>query len=191
VHDALSVRLAHRVADLQRHVHRPRQRHRALRGRERAQKRDAVQVLHHDVQLAAREAAGRGGRPLTRHQDLDHVRVGEAVGHARLAQEAGDERGVRAQLAVQDLHRDIALHALLEAAVDAAHGPDADELAQLDLVGDARVEVGVFACLGVGGAERRAVLRAEERVALVLGAARRAHPRGLGHPAGQCTQARG
>ena len=143
VHDALRVRLAGGVAELQRDVERARQRQRAAGRREGALERQAVEVLHHDVHRAVGE--------LPDEEDVDDVRVRQARRDLRLAVEARDERLVGGELAVEDLHRDVAVDAPLEGAVDAPHRADADELPDLDVAEDLAADVGV---VGRGGRDR-------------------------------------
>ena len=87
-------------------------------------------------------------------EHVDDVRVREARGDLGLAVEARDELLVRRELAVEDLHRDVAVDPLLEGAVDPAHRADADELADLDVAEDLAPEVRVGG--GGGGDDARA-----------------------------------
>ena len=135
MHDADGVRLARRLAELERDVERLRERQRAARGGERALEREALEVLHDHVERAIGELPGE--------EHLDDVRVLEARRDLRLAREARHELRVGAELAVEDLHGDVAVDALLERAVDAAHRADADELPDLDVAGDLLAEVGI------------------------------------------------
>ncbi len=165
VDDALVVGLAHGVADLQNDVERPRQgqRRRGLvgpGGGEGREERDAVEVLHHQVELAA-DAGLRRRRERARHQHLDDVGVHEPARDLGLAVEARHELGVPAQLPVEDLHRDVALDPALEGPVDAAHRADADQVLDADLPAELEADVGV----AISARERRRA-RARERGAV-------------------------
>ena len=131
--DPLRVRFADRVADLERDVERARQRHRAPRRRERALEREPVEVLHHDVERAIGELAGE--------VHLHHVRMLKARRDLGLAMEARHQLLVRAELAMEDLHRDVAIDPLLERAVHAPHGPHTGELTHLDVPRDLAPDV--------------------------------------------------
>ena len=147
------------------------QRQRSTGGRERALEREPVEVLHHHVERAVGELSGE--------EHLDDVRMLEARSDLRLAREAGDELRVRGELAMEDLHRDVAIDAALEGAIDASHRADPDELPDLDVPGDLLPEVRVGGLsLRCGGAlERAPVRRAEQRVAWVAPTTRCAHLR--------------
>ncbi len=175
VHDALRVAFARGVAELQGHVERPGERHRAVGRRERALHRQPVEVLHHDVHRPVGELADE--------EHVDHVGVREARGHLGLAIEAGNEGLVRRELAVQHLDRHVAVDPALEGAVDAPHRADADELPELDVPEDLAPEVRVARRGGRDDArrrgERRPVERAEERVGRKAPPARRTRLRPL------------
>ena len=170
MHHPLGVRLADRVADLQRDAQRPHQIHRPARRGERALEREAVEVLHDDVQRAVRQ--------LTGEVHLDHVRMRQPRGDLGLAMEARHQLRVRAELAVQDLHRDVTIDPPLVRAVHPPHRTDAGELLQLDVPEHLAPEVRIVAagvaparrvspCIG----QRRAVLGTEKRLGGVAGAA--------------------
>jgi hypothetical protein len=131
----LGVRLARGVTERHGDVQRPGHRHGPARGCERALERHAVQVLHDDVERAVGQLADE--------KNVHHVGMREARGHLRLAVEARDDRRIRRELAVQDLHRDVPVDPFLESAVHAPHRANADELADLDVPQDLAAEVGV------------------------------------------------
>src|SRR5262249_49410565 len=135
VNDALDVRFTDRLRELERNMERTRKRQRAARRRERALERHAVEVLHHHVERAVRE--------LPREEHLDDVRVLEPRSDLGLTRETRNELRVRGELAMEDLHRDVAIDSLLERPIDAPHRADPDELANLDVPRDLLADVRV------------------------------------------------
>src|SRR5258706_14221576 len=97
----------------------------------------------------------------------------DAAGDLRLAVEPRDQGAVRRKIAVQDLHRDGALHRSLKAEVHAAHRSDADQPLDRDLPWQLEPDELVVA-FRRARTERRAVARAEERLGSVARAAYRA-----------------
>jgi hypothetical protein len=91
---------------------------------------------------------------------------------------SGDEGFVRGELAMQDLHGEIAIDAALKRPIHAAHGTDAHELANLDVLEDLSSEVRIACALAGRRSSRcregRAVDRAKERIGRVTRLARRA-----------------
>ncbi len=178
--DALRVRFADSVAKLHRDVERARQWHRSPRGGQRALQGQAVQILHDDVHRSVRELA---------HQKHVHnVGMGKARGDLRLAVKTGNQRLVRGELPVKDLHCDVAVNPLLKSPVNATHRPDADELANLDVAENLPPDIRIAGRNGVHRSrqarQRSAIEGAKERIRRVLSAARGAHLRfrSLGNP---------
>ena len=167
--DPLRVRLARRVADLQRDVERARQRHRAARRGERALERQPVEVLHDDVQRAVRELPGE--------EDVHDVRVRRGArrpwprdGSARRA--AGSPRARGGGSSPRRRGR----CPVWKARYTRPIAPMPDELPDLDVPEDLAPEVGVGRRRGGdrrSGEVRRAASRRASRRARRPGSARR------------------
>ena len=154
-------------------MERARERERAARGGERALERETLEVLHHDVERAVGELPGE--------EDLDDVRDAAGARRPSPRGEARHELRVAAELAVEDLHGDVAIDAALERAIDAAHRADADELRISMWPGDLLAEVGIVLVLAAAALGRcralegHAVERTEQRVRRIASAASTTH----------------
>ncbi len=168
--DPLGVPLPRGVAELQRDMERAGQGHRPVGGRQRALERHAVEVFHDDVHGPVRQ--------LTDEQHVDDVWVREAGSDLRFPVEPSHERCIGRQLAVENLHRDVAVDAPLKGAVDPPHGADADELSNLDVPEDLASYVRIRSRRrrndARGRGQGRAVERTKERVGRKASGARRA-----------------
>ena len=173
MYDALRVGLAGGVAELHCDVERARKRHRSSRRGQRALQREPVEVLHDDVHRAVGE--------LPDEEHVNDVRVRQTRRDLGLAVKAGDERGVRGQLAMQNFHGHVAIDSALKSPVDATHRADADELTNLDVPVDLVAHIGVRRGRRRDGAwrrrQRRSVERTKERVGGIALRARRARLR--------------
>src|SRR5258708_7611476 len=92
-------------------------------------------MLHDDVKRPVRE--------LAHEKHVHHVWMGDARDDLRLAVKAGHERLVRREIAMQDLHGNVAVDPSLKSSVDAAHRPDAHELEDLDVAENLAPEIRV------------------------------------------------